>query len=187
MPDLASMARIVSRWAIPPDQVFPGALVSAMRLSSGDSTAADPPAAHVGGASASAEAAVLLPSGRNDLQSVKAALQRYSATPEALIFVRQEGTDATGVVEHGELMLIDASVERIMGSGFYVVRIAGPGGRTTVALRMVQALMGRQAVKVSAASQSLANLWEEVPLTAQGTFQEGITILGRLVAVLRSL
>lgn len=187
MPDLASMARIVSRWGIQPDEVFPPSLIDGMRLSGSSSAAVDQSAPHSGTASASADAAVLLPSGRNDVLSVKAALQRYSANPESLIFLRQEGTDATGVVEHGELMLVDASVERIVGSGFYVVRIAGPGGRTTVALRMVQALMGKQAVKVSAASQSLANLWEEVPLNADSTFQDGITVLGRLLAVLRSL
>jgi hypothetical protein len=187
MPDLASMARIVARWSIAPEEVFPPNLLGTMRLST--QPAEDQQCAPTHGASASVigEAAVLLLSGRNDALSVKAGLQRYSATPEALILVRQEGTDSTGVVEHGELMLVDASVERIIGSGFYVLRVPGPGGRTSLALRSVQPLLGREAVRVSAASQSLASFWEEVALGPNGSLQNGITILGKMVGRLQSL
>lgn len=181
-PDLESMARIMARWKVAADDVFPPHLLRAL------STGPDAPAAPAAEMPIAAKDAVVLRlSGRNDVAQVSEATQRYSDRATGLIFVRQEGHDAAGVVEAGELMLVDASVERIERSGLYILRIPGASGDNVTVLRTVHRLVSKSAARVHVAGQALSSFGEELDLTAEHTFVTGIAVLGRVVAVLRAV
>ena len=177
MPDLAAMARIVAHWKIPPHEVFPSA--SAVEPGAQGAAAEEPIPTDIGAGT------VALPfASGQDRGLVRQALQRYSLQSETLVWLRQDSGDAAGVVENGELMLVDTSVERIQQAGLFVLRTNDP--EPVICTRMVQPLIGRPEARISLPGSKLAGAWEDMPLQ-DGLLKGPITVLGRVVGRLQGV
>lgn len=176
IPDLEAMARICASLRIPPAEIFPPNLLSGIVPSAEEPARAD-------------SSLALLPdviplTGRNVTESARRALARYAIPGATLVLLQQVGGDATGVIESGELMLVNTSVETISCAGVYVLRMPGSTGQ--MCTRMVQPLVGKPAALVSLVGNRMQGQAEELPMN--GTeFVGGVSVLGHVVAVLRGL
>lgn len=182
LPDLEAMARIQAHWRIPADEIFRADLIGLGSPDTGGGTVS------ATGLSTRGDVAVLALSslGQTDLRSRM--LQRYGSAVSNMVLLAQEGADASGVVEAGDLMLVDTSVDRIRRAGLYVLCMADGTEAGQVCTRQVTPLMGRPVARVAITSQALGILPEELPLDNNGRFEsDSVSVLGRVVGVMRAL
>lgn len=177
-PDMASVARIVDRFSIPPEDFYPAHL---QQLLSGV-----PEEAPSEGGLAGGEPPVLSPYRPGDPATVDRALSKYTDHPRSAVFYRQSGSDMLDQIRPGELMLVDPTCEQISGSGMYLLRFSPEGQAETTVVRMVDVLMGEPAVRLSCGSAMPPSSVETIPLV-KGGLPPHITVLARVVGVLRQL
>jgi hypothetical protein len=180
-PDLASLARIVEHWKIPPQAVYPQQLP--MLLGTVDDSVATLQTENIAGNLG--EHVLISFHGRTDAETIDKALSKYTDQPRSALLVRQVGSDMIDEIRPGELMLVDSAQESINGSGIYVLRISSKGSNDTVCVRFVERLLGEPNVRLRGGSASPAASVETLPLI-EGVIP-GVTVLARVLGVLRQL
>lgn len=181
LPDLASLARLVEHWNIPPTSIFPGqlrTLLSGVPLDASShsfETAAHPGADHV----------FLSLHGHGDNDRVDQALSKYTEYPQLAVLLRQESSDMLDDIRPGELMLVDTGCELIRGSGIYLLRFDNLEHEPRTHARFVEVLLSRPVARIRGGSASASNGSEEIPIS--GGEMPGVTVLGRVVGVLRQV
>jgi hypothetical protein len=178
-PDLASLARIVDRWKIPPELIFPPNLGN---LLAGETHEVE----RHGGLSASADHILVPLVGLSDPTALEQALSSYTRNPQTAVFVRQDSSEMLDEIRPGELMLVDPTCEQVRGSGLYFLRIAVAGQPDKTCTRHVDMLMGEPAVRLRSGSASAVASAETLPLVGGG-LPAHITILGKVIGVLRQV
>lgn len=183
IPDAPSLARIVNHWNIPPGSVFPSNLDALLQ---GDDSSDlkrvedDERLRTVG------DDHVLVPLyGAGDPANLDRALSKYTDHPRSTIFFRYDGSEMLDQIRPGELVLVDASSEHISRGGLYLLKFAPPGQRPRVIARFVEILVGEPAVRLSHGSMVGGASAEVVPLRDDGQLPPSVTVLGRIVGVLR--
>ena len=175
-PDVASLARIVQRWQIAPAEVFPLHLEALL--------AGLPPEAATNVFAGWSDDHVPLP--LHDPSKLDQALLKYTPHPKSAVYVRQSGTDMLDQIRPDELMLIDPSCEEIRAPGMYLLKFARPGEAQITCVRNAKPLMGEPAVQLSMGTAMAPAGAEVVPLS-KGRLPSHITVLGRVVGVLRQV
>ena len=183
LPDVESLARIANHWQIPPEQLLPAHLASLIGAS--DDPAYPTPLNVNGLMSRSDQLPLSLYSPANPT-NVDKALAAYTQNPKATLFLRQSGTEMQDAIRAGELMLLDASMENIVSSGIYLLKLTAPDGSETTLVRRVEMLLGQGVVNLSCANSSVGSNVEAVALR-NGALPSHITVLAKVVAVLKQI
>lgn len=183
IPDAPSLARIVNHWKIPPASVFPGNLDALLQGDdAGDLKRVDDDEK----LRSIEHDHVLVPLyGTKDPTVLDHALSKYTDHPRSTIFFRYDGSEMLDQIRPGELVLVDASTEHISKGGLYLLKFAPPGQRPSVIARFAEILLGEPAVRLSHGSMLSGTSAEVVPLRDDGQLPPSVTVLGRIVAVLR--
>jgi hypothetical protein len=179
LPDLESLARIVHHWQIPADTVLHPDIVKLQEAPSGLTESDARPRL------ALKDQVLVSFYGTANHGVIDRALLKYTDHPRATMLVRQQSSDMQDEIRAGELMLIDAAVEQIDCSGLYLLRFAD-GERDTMCTRIVEVIAGQQAARLSCANPLMSGGTEIVRLK-DGCLPEHITVLGRVVGVLRRI
>lgn len=174
-PDFLSLARIVSHWNIPREQILPDELSDLLR---GEQDAAPESVRRPIG-----EEAAFSFYSPNDASSLDRALAKYTDDPRNTLFVRHETSDMLDQIRPHELMMVDPSCEQIDGAGIYMLRFSMPGQPTRNFVRNVEPLMSEPAVRVSC-GRAVEATSEVIPLV-QGQLPEHVSVLFRVIAVVR--
>lgn len=179
-PDLASLARIVAHWKIPPDSVFPARLLEQL------SAPTSPAVKRVAGIEEDITAVDLIPIQSAQSPASRLALLYYSKNPEKALFIRQEDSD-NDQLRLGELAMIDPTYEELGGDGFYLLKIKRPGrAGSSICIRFISALVGEPTLRLGRSSSSPIESVELIPLV-DGGLPGHIIVLGKVIAVLRKL
>ncbi len=180
LPDMASMARIVQHWNIPPGALYPphlGSLLAGQRP-------APPSKAELAVASdETPEQLLISPYGVTDASNLDRAFSKYTERPRSAIWVRHDGSEVVDKVRPGELMLVDASCESLRDSGLYLLRFSVAGQAPKTSVRIVEMLMAEPAVRISSGTATATSA-ETLPLV-NGTLPPHISVLGYVVGILR--
>ena len=180
-PDLASLARIVEHWQIPPAAIYPPQLPSLLgAVSDGLSTLQTAINAGFLG-----DHVLISLHGPSDADTIDKALSKYTDRPRSALLVRQIGSDMIDEIRPGELVLVDAGSEHVDGSGIYVLRIATKNSTDTVCVRFVERLLGEPSVRLRGGSATPLASVETLPLI--NGLIPGVTVLARVLGVLRQL
>lgn len=182
-PDIASLARIVLAWGIPPATVFPPKLQALLEGHATDAQSSDSSFSK----EQSLETYDLIPiRSSSGSDRVRQALFQYTKNPDQVLFVKQEDSD-NDQIRLGELMLVDPTFEEIRGNGHYLLRISREGsGAAQVCVRSVDLLVGEPTARLTKGSGSNQDGVELVRLS-NGSLPPNITVIGRVLAVLSRL
>lgn len=182
LPDAASLARMVEYWKIPPAMIFPPQLHSLLSGVPFDTALTVTDTAAV---NADTDNVLISLYGTGDLAKVDIALSKYTDHPKRALLVRQVGGDMLDEIRPGELMLVDTGCEQIGTSGIYLLRFEAGAGKRATHARFVDVLMAEPFVRIRGGSATPTAGVEHVPLS-DGVIR-GVTVLGRVVGVLRQM
>ena len=179
-PDLASLARIVEHWEIPPETLFPASLLDKL------SATPSPSAKRIADIEDDITPVNLIPIHSSDSPASRLALLYYSENPEKALFIRQEDSD-NDQLRLGELAMIDPTFEELGGDGFYLLKIRRPGrAGSAICIRFISTMVGEPILRLSRSSSSPIESVEHLPLV-DGGLPGHIIVLGKVIAVLRKL
>lgn len=181
LPDLASLARMVEQWQIPPAKIFPPHLRSLL-TGQPDEKSLPVSCTDLG---ANTDQVLISLYGTGDLSRIDVALSKYTDHPQRALLVKHEGGEMLDEIRPGELMLVDTGCEQINGSGIYLLRFAAGGGAPTTHARFVDVLVSEPSVRIRGGSATPSTATEQVPIS-NGTIH-GVTVLGRVIGVLRQM
>jgi len=184
LPDVEALSFVVSHWGIPAEELFPQRVPVAVEPPP-ELAAEEAPAA---ASSLSNEPHVLPAFGRPNVRAINRVFSKYTANPTWCVWVQQPNADAAGVVDQGEVMLVDPQIERITGAGLYILRIPLASGGEDMVTRWVQPLTGQALARVSLPNTKIQiGMSEEFPLFADGKFGNGIAVVGKVLSVNRAV
>jgi hypothetical protein len=176
LPDLRSMAQIVEHWKIPLTEVFAPGQVNA--------GSTDKNSLARWGSAAGPVLFDLSPLGTTEER--ERGFAKYSAATDSLVLMQHDSIDTAGMLEAGDLMLVDTSVESIQQSGVYVLRVGREDTGERIYTRQVQLLLGKPCARVSTPGAANAQ-GEDLPIR-NGLFEyDDITVLGRVRGTLRAV
>lgn len=179
MPDLEATGKIMAHWGISAEELFPPDMIAQLK-GAANATVMQPETATPEPSFDLGDAPVLTLAGPNHPQAVAEAMKAYSGNPSKTVLMPYRGGDASGFVEHGELIGVDVEHEKITGMGWYLLRIEDDSGGYADFLRVVQPLTGRPFARVAPASQALSSMSEELELRGGLFVVKGINVLGRM-------
>lgn len=185
LPDLEALSLIISHWGIRPEELFPQRIPVAVEPSPPTDSEIQNPA--LANSVLAGEPQVLPVFGRSTARAVSTVFAKYSSSPTRCVWVQQPNGDAAGVVDQGEVMLVDPQIERITESGLYILRVPMPSGGEVMVTRLVHPLTGCARARVSLPNTKYQiGISEEVPLV-DGELGHGIAVVGRVLSVNRAL
>ncbi|MEO8921578.1 MAG: hypothetical protein ABI330_01885 [Caldimonas sp.] len=180
-PDVASLARIVDHWAIPPAAIYPPQLAVLLGRASEGTLQYEP----LPKPESLGEYVLISFNAAADSENAARALSKYTDRPQSALLVRQVGGDMVDEIRPGELMLVDAGQEHIDSSGIYMLRISSQGSNSITCVRFVERLLAQPTVRLRGGSTSSVSTVETFPLV-DGVIS-GVTVLARVLGVLRQL